>query len=129
MNTASALRHFFNAFVYAWSGVLVLFRTQRSFRIHAGIGLAVTAAGLLLRLPAPAWCWLVLAIGAVLSAEALNTAVEFLADVVSPEFHPAIKKVKDVAAAAVFFAAFGSAVIALLILGPALWNRLFGTTP
>jgi len=129
MNTPSALRHFFNAFVYAWAGVRVLFRTQRSFRIHAGISLAVTAAGLLLRLPPASWAWLILAIGAVLSAEAMNTAVEFLANVVSPEFHPAIKKVKDVAAAAVFFAAVGSAVIAALVLGPPLWTLLAASSP
>ncbi len=129
MNQASPIRHFWMAFVYAWAGVRVLFRTQRSFRIHAGLSLVVVAAAFLLRVPVLSWCWLILAISAVLSAEAMNTAVEFLANVVSPQFHPDIKKVKDVAAAAVFFAAAGAAVIVALVLGPPLWALLAGTAP
>ena len=54
----------------------------------------------------------------VWTAEALNTAFEFLADVASPEFHPLVKHAKDVAAGAVLIAAFGAAVIAVLVLGP-----------
>ena len=61
---------------------------------------------------------MVIAIMAVWTAEALNTAFEFLADVASPEFHPLVEKAKDVAAGAVLISAGGSVVIALLILGP-----------
>jgi len=70
------------------------------------------------RLSASEWCWMVIAIMAVWTAEALNTAFEFLADVASPEFHPLVEKAKDVAAGAVLISAGGSVVIALLILGP-----------
>ena len=59
-----------------------------------------------------------LAIISVWTAEALNTAFEFLTDVASPEFHPLAAKAKDVAAGAVLIAAIGSVVIGLLILGP-----------
>ena len=52
------------------------------------------------------------------TAEALNTAFEFLADAASPEFHPVVEKAKDVAAGAVLLAAVGAAVIGFLILGP-----------
>ena len=127
MNTQSPLAHFLKAFIYAWAGVRVLYRTQRSFRIHAFISLLVVVIALLLRLPVISWCWLILAIGAVWSAEALNTSVEFLANVVSPQFHPEIKNVKDVAAAAVFLAVVCSVIIVLLLLVPPLWNRLVGT--
>ena len=61
---------------------------------------------------------MVIAIMAVWTAEALNTALEFLADVASPEFHPLVEKAKDVAAGAVLISAGGSVIIALLILGP-----------
>lgn len=61
---------------------------------------------------------MVVAIMAVWTAEALNTALEFLADVASLEFHPVVKKAKDVAAGAVLISATGSVAIALLILGP-----------
>jgi len=60
----------------------------------------------------------VLAIVSVWTAEAFNTAFEFLADVSSPGFHPLVKKAKDVAAGAVLIAAIGAAVIGLLVIGP-----------
>lgn len=61
---------------------------------------------------------------AVWTAEALNTAVEFLADAVSPEFHPLVKHSKDVAAGSVLISAIGSAVIGLLVLGPYVLERI-----
>jgi len=70
------------------------------------------------------WCWLVIAIMTVWAAEALNTALEFLADVASAEFHPRVEKAKDVAAGAVLISAMGSVVIALLILGPYILKSL-----
>jgi diacylglycerol kinase (ATP) len=51
-------------------------------------------------------------------AEALNTAIEFLADVASPEFHPLVKKAKDVAAGAVLISAIGALIIGIIIIGP-----------
>jgi diacylglycerol kinase (ATP) len=67
---------------------------------------------------------MVVAIIAVWTAEALNTALEFLADVASPEFHPLVEKAKDVAAGAVLMSAVGSVVIAILILGPNILSYL-----
>jgi diacylglycerol kinase (ATP) len=61
---------------------------------------------------------------AVWTAEALNTALEFLADVASPQFHPLVEKAKDVAAGAVLISAVGSTTIALLIFGPHAWSLL-----
>ena len=78
----------------------------------------VLLAGLLFHVSVAEWCWLVLAIMAVWTAEALNTAIEFLADLVSPDFHPLVKCSKDVAAGAVLISAIGSVLIGLLVLGP-----------
>jgi diacylglycerol kinase (ATP) len=64
------------------------------------------------------WCLLVLVITAVWVAEGLNTAFEFLCDVASPEFHPLVKKSKDVAAGAVLLSAVGAASVGLLIFIP-----------
>ena len=75
-------------------------------------------------LSASEWCWIVLAIMAVWTAEALNTALELLADVASPEFHPLVEKAKDVAAGGVLIAAFGSVIIGLLVIGPHLLRIL-----
>ena len=64
------------------------------------------------------WCWIILAVISVWTAEAFNTAFESLTDVASPEFHPVAEKAKDVAAGAVLIAAIGSALIGLVVLGP-----------
>ena len=60
----------------------------------------------------------------VWTAEALNTAFEFLCDVASPEFHPTVERAKDVAAGAVLLAAMGAVVIGLLVLGPHVMLRI-----
>jgi diacylglycerol kinase (ATP) len=70
------------------------------------------------------WLALVLAIVSVWTAEALNTAFEFLCDVASPEFHPLVEKAKDVAAGAVLICALGAVVIGTLVLGPPLLAAL-----
>jgi diacylglycerol kinase (ATP) len=75
------------------------------------------------------WCWIVLAIVAVWSAEALNTAIEFLTDVASPGFHPIAGRAKDVAAGAVLIAAIGAVAIGVLVLGPHLLLSLGWSWP
>jgi len=110
----SRIRSFKNAFVGIWT----MLKSQQNAWIHACATVAVVAAGFVLGISPAEWCWLVLAIIAVWMAEALNTAIEFLADVVSPEFHPLVKKAKDVAAGAVLISAIGAIVIGIIIIGP-----------
>jgi diacylglycerol kinase (ATP) len=102
----------------AAKGIWVMVRSQHNAWIHAAATVAVTACGLIVRLSRSEWCWIVLAIVAVWTAEALNTAFEFLTDVASPSFHPTAGRAKDVAAGAVLIAASGSVVIGVLVLGP-----------
>jgi diacylglycerol kinase (ATP) len=102
------------SFRYAFIGLWTMLRTQHNAWVHVAATAAVIATGLILRISASQWCLLVLAIMAVWTAEALNTAFEFLADVASPEFHPTVKHAKDIAAAAVLISAIGSVVIAAL---------------
>ena len=106
------------SFKFAFVGIWTMLKSQHNAWVHAFATVAVVGAGFLFRLSAHEWCWLVLAIMAVWTAEALNTAFEFLADAASPEFHPLVKHAKDVAAGAVLIAAIGAAIIGLLILGP-----------
>lgn len=101
-------------------GIIIMLRSQHNAWIHAVASCLVLCTGGLLRLSPGQWCFLILAIMAVWTAEALNTALELLADVASPEFHPLVEKAKDVAAGAVLISAIGSVLIGLLILGPGL---------
>jgi diacylglycerol kinase (ATP) len=102
----------------AIKGLRVMMRSQHNAWIHAAITLAVVAFGGYTGLTRAEWCWLVLAMMSVWTAETLNTAFEFLTDVASPVFHPLAEKAKDVAAGAVLIAAVGSVVIGLIVLGP-----------
>ncbi len=103
---------------YAVRGIGVMVRSQHNAWLHAAATVVVVALGLGLGVSAADWCWLVLAMMAVWTAEALNTAFEFLTDVASPTFHPVAGKAKDVAAGAVLISAVGSAVIGLMVFGP-----------
>ena len=104
----------------ALNGIGVMLRSQHNAWLHAIATIAVVAIGFELGLSAGEWCWIVLAIVAVWTAEALNTAFEFLTDVASPSFHPIAGKAKDVAAGAVLISALGALAIGVLVLGPRL---------
>jgi diacylglycerol kinase len=106
----------------AFNGLGLVLRSQDSARIQAIAALAVVVLGVALRVSAPEWCALVLAIALVLTAEALNTSIESAIDVVSPEFHELAGRAKDVAAGAVLIAALGSVVVGLLVFVPHLWR-------
>jgi diacylglycerol kinase (ATP) len=106
---------------YAVAGVAHLVRTQPNARIHLGATGAVLALGGVLRVSAGGWCWLIVAMVGVWMAEALNTAVELLADAACPEHHPLIGRAKDVAAGGVLLAAAGAVGIGVLVFGPVIW--------
>jgi len=114
------------SFQYAFAGWRYVIRTQHNAWIHAIISFAVLAMGSWLRLPARDWAVLILAMMLVWMAEFMNTALEALVDMASPEFHPLAKIAKDVAAAAVLVGAMGAVLVGLLIMGPPLWLRLAG---
>ncbi|HEX8284962.1 MAG TPA: diacylglycerol kinase family protein [Pyrinomonadaceae bacterium] len=102
----------------AIAGVRLMIVSQHNAWIHAAATLAVVATGLSFGLTKAEWCWIVLAVISVWTAEALNTAFEFLTDVASPQFHPLAANAKDVAAGAVLITAVGAVMIGLLVLGP-----------
>ncbi len=108
------------SFRYAWRGLAVLLKTQHNSRIHLAATAVVTITGFMLRLPADRWCLLIVAMALVWITEAVNTAIELLADVVSPEHHPVIGKCKDVAACAVLISAAAAAAIGAIVFLPAL---------
>lgn len=102
----------------------MLLRTQANARIHLAATIAVVACGFGGGLSRGEWCAIVLAIGLVWTAEALNTAIEAVVDLASPARHPLAGRAKDVAAGAVLCAAAAAAVIGALIFGPRLLEWL-----
>jgi diacylglycerol kinase (ATP) len=106
------------SFVFAWRGLVTLLASQHNARIHATATLGVVGAGLAIRLSRYEWLALIFALVSVWTAEALNTAFEFLCDVASPEFHPLVARAKDVAAAAVLICALGAVATAGLVFVP-----------
>jgi|SRR5579862_2159741 len=103
---------------FAIRGIRTMVASQHNAWIHAAATVVVVAAGLVLGLSTSEWCWIVLAIVSVWTAEALNTAFEFLTDVASPTFHPIAGKAKDVAAGAVLLSAIGAVIIGALVFWP-----------
>jgi diacylglycerol kinase (ATP) len=105
-----------SSFNCAIEGVLWAVRTQRHMRYHCLAAVAVVLAGLLFRVSALEFLFLVFGAVLVLFAELVNTAVEVLVDLVSPDYHPLAMRAKDVAAGAVLLASIGAAVMGYLIL-------------
>jgi diacylglycerol kinase (ATP) len=127
--TKSATRPFqftgrIRSFRHAVVGILRMIRCQHNAWIHAVATLIVLAAALFFHISAADWCWIILAIAIVWTAEALNTAFEFLADAASPEFHPLVRDAKDVAAGAVLLTAIAASVIGVIIFWPYLERML-----
>jgi diacylglycerol kinase len=106
------------SFKYAFAGLLTLFRFENNARVHLLAALVVAIAGVWLRLTSTEWALVCLAIGGVWSAEAFNTAIEKLCDVVSPQYHSQIKAVKDLAAAGVLLFALAAAGVAAAVFVP-----------
>lgn len=118
------LRSRMRSFRFAFSGWWYVIRTQRNAWIHAVISLAVLAVSAWLHITRVEWAVILLTIAMVWTAEFLNTALEAVVDLASPQHHALAKVGKDVGAAGVLIAAGASIFVGLLILGPPLWQVL-----
>lgn len=112
------------SFGHAFRGLWYVLRTQKNAWIHAVATAAVAVLSFWLVLPPRDWAVLALTISTVWMAEALNTSIEAVVDLASPEHHPLAKVGKDVGAAAVLVAAIVAVLVGLLILGPPLWEKI-----
>jgi diacylglycerol kinase len=113
-----------HAFQHAFRGWWYVLRTQRNAWLHAVVTTLVMLVAFWLRLPMRDWAVLLVTIALVWTAEFINTALEAVVDLASPQRHPLAKVGKDVGAAAVLIAALTSILVGLLILGPPLWEKL-----
>jgi diacylglycerol kinase len=115
------------SFGYAFEGVSYILRTQRNARIELAIAVGVIVLALWLGLSPLEWAVLAITIAVVLALEWINTSLELAVGLASPDIHPSAKAAKDVAAACVLLGAGTSLVVGLLLFGPRLVARLFGT--
>ena len=118
------MQKFLTGFKFATSGLVYLLRTQLNAKVHLAIALAVVVAGLFFGINQVEWCLIVLCIVMVIGAEAMNTAIESLADALHPEKHPLVGIAKDVAAGAVLVCSIGAAIVGAIIFLPYLNAQL-----
>jgi diacylglycerol kinase (ATP) len=119
MNTES--NFFFNrlkSIKYAAKGFWILITSEKSIITQVILALIMTIIGFLMNISATEWMFQFLAIGLVLVAESLNTAIEKIADFIHPEYHKHIGRIKDISAGAAFFAAIFAVIIGLIIYIP-----------
>ena len=115
----------FASFRYAWAGVSYTFQTQRNFRIHAIVGSFAILLSLYLQLTRVEIAVIGLTIGAVMTMELLNTALESVVDLtVRQTYHELAKIAKDCAAGAVLISALAAVIVAGSLLLPPLLDRL-----
>lgn len=111
-------RTFFDSFRYAFQGVCTVFQEERNMRFHVLSTIAIILVSLFLSLTKNEWLWILLVCFLVIVMEIWNTVIENTIDMVSPDYHPLAKKVKDMAAAAVLFTSIFSVLIGATILLP-----------
>jgi diacylglycerol kinase (ATP) len=114
----------YQAFHHAFSGLKYVLQTQRNAWLHAVATLLVVIFAFWLEITLQDWTILILTIGTVWTAEFINTSLESVVNLASPNKHPLAKVGKDVGAAAVLVASISAAIIGILILGPPLYARL-----
>ena len=110
------------SFGHAGRGVWSALRSEIHMRFHAVATVLVIGLGFYCGISRLEWALVALAVSGVWAAELLNTALEALTDLVSPDFHPLAGKAKDIAAGAALLAAIGAAVVGALVFGPHLFS-------
>ena len=106
------------SFGYAFKGLIILVKTQHNSWIHIIAAIVAIITGIIFNLNYIEWCLVSIAIGLVLVSEIINTSIEFLTNLVSPDYNELAGKVKDLAAAAVLVAAFTAISIGLFVFLP-----------
>jgi len=112
------MKKLFRSFGYAFNGIALAIKTQLNFRIHIVAMLLVMSAGYIFHISTDEWKWITLCITLVLTSELMNTALETLTDLISPERNTKAGMVKDLAAAGVVITAIFSLAVALVIFLP-----------
>lgn len=113
---------FIKSVPHAFRGIMSLIKNENNFRIHLLAVIVVIISGFLIGFSEGEWLAVILTMGGVLALEAVNTAIETIIDLVSPEYHILAKKAKDVAAGAVLLFVFAALGVAGVIIGVRILN-------
>ncbi|WP_300660774.1 diacylglycerol kinase family protein [Fluviicola sp.] len=113
-----SIRDRIKSFGYALAGLKTLFIEEHNARIHLVSALIAITLGFVLEISLNEWISLIIVMSLVFICELINTSLEALADFASPEKHPQIKKVKDLAAAAVLISAVSALITGIIIFAP-----------
>lgn len=125
-NRGFTFRKRIDSFRYAFNGIRLLIQNEHNAWIHCFAAICVVIAGFFFGISDREWIAVIIVIGAVLSAEAINSAIESLADLVSPGYNENVKKTKDMAAGSVLIMAIAAAIVGCIIFIPKI-ILLFGT--
>ncbi len=106
------------SFKYAFQGLRHVLKAEHNFLIHLAAATAVIMLGAILHISKAEWLIIILCIGMVLITEILNTAIEWLVDMVSPQRNEKAGKIKDIAAASVLVAAIVALVVGIVVFVP-----------
>ncbi|WP_077214013.1 diacylglycerol kinase family protein [Bacillus dakarensis] len=109
-----------HSFQYALKGIKTALAEERNMRIHFSVSIAVILLGLITKITATEWLFVLIAIGGVFSLELINSSIERVVDLVTKEYHPLAKQAKDLAAGAVFIYAILSVIVGMIIFLPRL---------
>ncbi|MGN1400758.1 MAG: diacylglycerol kinase family protein [Bacillus sp. (in: firmicutes)] len=115
-----SLGHALNGVAYSWG--------ERHIKVHYSIALLVVAAGIMFGISKLEWLFIATGIASVIALEMVNTALEDLVDLVTEQYHPLAKRVKDIAAGAVLIASIYAMIVGVAVFGPeltALLSNLF----
>ena len=115
---------FRKSFLFAIQGFRTAIATERNIKVMLAVGACAIVAGLALQLDLLSWAIVLLCCGVVIMAELMNTAIETVVDLVSPEFHPLAGRAKDIAAAAVWVLSVIVAIVGVLVFANAIIARL-----
>jgi undecaprenol kinase len=117
-NKKKGFRRFLNSFKYSSEGLKYAYANEQSMTIHMMTSIAIIIMGFIFQISHIEWIIAFVIIGVVMGTELLNTAIEAVVDLVSPEFHPLAKIAKDTASAAVFVYSMIALVAGLMVFVP-----------
>jgi len=120
MTKKFTIKNRIKSFAFAFNGIKMLVITQHNFWIHLFVAIVVVCAGFVLKISQTEWSIIVLCIGFVLTAEAFNTSIEFLTDLLEPQQNPKAGVIKDIAAGAVLISAIVAIINGIIIFAPKL---------